>query len=60
MRDLTKEYLIAVGDSWRNDWTDFDGRTLQEQIRYALDIEAGRVSDAKARQRIWEELHFNG
>ena len=28
----TLQCLNALGSAWRNDWSDFDGRTLRDQL----------------------------
>jgi len=30
------ECLKALGQAWRNDWSDFDGRTLQRQLSHIV------------------------
>jgi hypothetical protein len=30
--EIVKRELNALGQYWRNDWSDFDGRTLRDQL----------------------------
>lgn len=33
-KEILIRELIALGQYWRNDWSDFDGRTLKSQLDY--------------------------
>lgn len=39
--------LTSISAGWRADWSDFDGRTLRDQLREVIDALAGRT-DAQA------------
>ena len=43
---LTTCLLLAqeVGQDWRNDWSDFDGRTLRDQMNGLSKVADGTVS----------------
>ena len=48
MSDLNKEEAIkclnALGEAWRGDWNDFDGRTLRDQLGEIASVLNGHMS----------------
>ena len=34
----TKKCLIALGQAWRMDWSDFDGRDLKRQLEEIINV----------------------
>lgn len=37
-RDAVVRALTALGEAWRGDWMDFDGRTLRSQLQSVTDF----------------------
>lgn len=54
------ELLKELGQAWRGDWSDFDGRTLRAQLNNWLDLPEEVTPDEAHRYRESEGLCLEG